>query len=48
MANVNQQEQSVQKAGSVIIEELNLISAASKIVELKEFLVELNLYEDIF
>ena len=39
---------SLQKAGSVNVRELKLISINNVIVELNEFLVELNLYEDIF
>lgn len=39
---------SIQKAGSVNVRELKLISANNLIVDLNEFLVELNLYEDIF
>lgn len=39
---------SLQKAGSVEIVELNLISTTGTIFDLKDFLVELNLYEDIF
>lgn len=39
---------SLQKAGSVNIKELKLISSNDVVVELNEFLVELNLYEDIF
>ncbi len=38
----------LQKAGSVNIRELKLISSNDTIVELNDFLVELNLYEDIF
>lgn len=43
-----QEPPKLQKAGSVVVGELNLISADGTVVELKEFLVELNLYEDIF
>jgi hypothetical protein len=39
---------SIQKAGSVNVRELKLISANNLIVDLNEFLVELNIYEDIF
>lgn len=39
---------SLQKAGSVKIVELKLISSTNVVWDLKEFLVELNLYEDIF
>lgn len=38
----------LQKAGSVVIEELILRSSNNETVDLKEFLVELNVYEDIF
>ena len=38
----------LQKAGSVNVRELKLISSNDLIVDLSEFLVELNLYEDIF
>lgn len=38
----------LQKAGSVEIVELNLISSTNTIFDLKDFLVEFNLYEDIF
>lgn len=39
---------SLQKAGSVNIKEITLISSNNISIELNEFLVELNLYEDIF
>jgi len=38
----------LQKAGAVEITELNLISSKNTVFDLKEFLVEFNLYEDIF
>ena len=38
----------LQKAGSVEIVELKLIGSTGTIVDLKDFLVELNIYEDIF
>ena len=40
--------QGVQKAGDVKIEQLKLISSTNVIYDLTEFLIELNLYEDIF
>ena len=39
---------SLQKAGSVNVRELRLISSKDVVVDLNEFLVELNIYEDIF
>ena len=41
-------EQGLQKAGEVRIEQLKLINAADEIIDLTEFIVELNIYEDIF
>ena len=41
-------EQGLQKAGEVRIEQLKLINAADEIIDLTEFVVELNIYEDIF
>lgn len=41
-------EDSIQKAGSVKIVELKLITSKNIIWDLTEFLVELNLYEDMF
>jgi hypothetical protein len=38
----------LQKAGSVNIQEIKLISSNDLVVDLNEFLVELNLYEDMF
>lgn len=43
-----QKSPSLQKAGSVNIRELRLISSKDVVVELNDFLVELNLYEDLF
>ena len=40
--------QGIQKAGEVKIEQLKLISSTNVIYDLTEFLIELNLYEDIF
>ena len=41
-------EQGLQKAGEVRIEQLKLINAVDEIIDLTEFVVELNIYEDIF
>ena len=41
-------EQGLQKAGEVRIEQLKLINAMEEIIDLTEFVVELNIYEDIF
>lgn len=38
----------LQRAGEVRIEELKLISSSNDIIDLSEFLVELNVFEDIF
>lgn len=38
----------VQKAGEVKIEELKLLSSTNLVFDLREFLVEFNLYEDLF
>lgn len=38
----------LQRAGEVRIEQLKLINSADQVIDLSEFLVELNLYEDIF
>lgn len=38
----------IQKAGSVEIVELNLITSTNSVFDLRDFLVEFNLYEDIF
>lgn len=41
-------KEGLQKAGSVQIEELKLYTAKEIIIDLTEFLVELNIYEDMF
>jgi hypothetical protein len=41
-------EQGLQRAGEVRIEQLKLISANDEVIDLSEFIVELNLYEDLF
>ena len=41
-------EQGLQKAGEVRIEQLKLINAGDEVIDLTEFVVELNIYEDIF
>ncbi len=46
MADTNQP--SLQKAGSVNVRELKLISSTDVVIDLNEFLVELNIYEDLF
>ncbi|CAB5221875.1 hypothetical protein UFOVP242_118 [uncultured Caudovirales phage] len=38
----------LQRAGEVRIEQLKLINSADEIIDLSEFVVELNIYEDIF
>ena len=38
----------LQRAGQVKIEQLKLITSSNQIIDLSEFLVELNIYEDIF
>ena len=38
----------LQKAGSVNVRELTLISSKNVVIDLNEFLVELNIYEDLF
>jgi len=38
----------LQKAGSVDIVDLKIIGSTGKVIDLKDFLVELNVYEDIF
>ena len=38
----------LQRAGEVRIEQLKLINASDEVIDLTEFIVELNLYEDIF
>ena len=42
------QQDSIQKAGSVLIKELKLVTSENIIIDLTEFLVELNLFEDLF
>jgi hypothetical protein len=46
MANNN--PDSINRAGDVRIEKLALISSDNKTIDLSEFLIELNIYEDIF
>jgi len=46
MANTSQD--GITRAGDVRIEKLTLISSENKSIDLSEFLVELNIYEDIF
>lgn len=41
-------DQGIQRAGDVIIEELKLVSTDNTVFDLTEFLVELNIYEDMF
>jgi len=41
-------EQGLQRAGEVRIEQLKLINASDEVIDLSEFVVELNLYEDLF
>lgn len=41
-------QDSLQKAGEVVIESLKLLSVNSTLTDLDEFLIELNLYEDMF
>jgi hypothetical protein len=41
-------EQGLQRAGEVRIEQLKLINASDEVIDLTEFVVELNIYEDIF
>ena len=38
----------IQKAGSVEIEELKIIGSTGFVIDLRDFLIELNIYEDIF
>jgi len=38
----------LQKAGEVRIEQLKLINSSDEVIDLSEFVVELNIYEDIF
>jgi len=41
-------EQGLQRAGEVRIEQLKLINSSNEVIDLSEFIVELNLYEDLF
>jgi len=41
-------KEGLQRAGEVRIEELKLITSGNDIIDLNEFLVELNIFEDIF
>jgi len=41
-------EQGLQRAGEVRIEQLKLINSGDEVIDLTEFVVELNLYEDLF
>ena len=41
-------EEGLQRAGEVRIEQLKLINSSDEVIDLSEFVVELNLYEDIF
>ncbi len=41
-------EQGLQKAGSVVVEELKILTTKDTIIDLNEFFVELNIYEDMF
>jgi hypothetical protein len=41
-------EQGLQRAGEVRIEQLKLINASDEVIDLTEFVIELNIYEDIF
>ena len=41
-------EQGLQRAGEVRIEQLKLINSSDEVIDLSEFVVELNLYEDLF
>ena len=41
-------EQGLQRAGEVRIEQLKLINSSDEVIDLSEFIVELNLYEDLF
>ena len=38
----------LQKAGEVRIEQLKLINSSDEVIDLSEFVVEINIYEDIF
>ena len=41
-------KEGLQRAGEVRIEELKLITSGNDIIDRNEFLVELNIFEDIF
>jgi len=41
-------EQGLQRAGEVRIEQLKLINSSDEVIDLSEFVVELNIYEDLF
>lgn len=41
-------EQGLQRAGEVRIEQLKLINARDEVIDLSEFIVELNIFEDLF
>jgi hypothetical protein len=41
-------ENGVQKAGDIVIEQLKLVSSTNIVFDLVDFLVELNIYEDMF
>ena len=41
-------EQGLQRAGEVRIEQLKLINARDEVIDLSEFVVELNIFEDLF
>ena len=41
-------QQGLQRAGEVRIEQLKLINASDEVIDLSEFIIELNLYEDLF
>ena len=41
-------QEGIQKAGDVIVERINLVTSTNTIIDLSDFLVELNIYEDMF
>ena len=41
-------EQGLQKAGEVRIEQLKLINTSNEVIDLTEFVIEINIFEDIF
>jgi len=41
-------EQGLQRAGEIRIEQLKLINSSDEVIDLTEFIVELNLFEDLF